>query len=700
VLFRGSERNSVNQDKTLYLLVIDDSSNLAETVSNILRNAGHAVRADRVEDDEDLREAFGKQQWDMILTKPQIPYFTATDALEVVRQAKIDIPLIVIADGTDENNIDELIKAGARDEVLLAKPQRLEQTLLREATDVRQRRALALAEKSLIEANNRAQALVDSSRDAITYVHEGMHIYANDSYLELFGYSSMEEIEGMPIMDMVKNEEHAKFKQFLRDYIQGKTQESNIEVTGIKTDDTTFNVTMEFTPAAFEGEPCTQIIIRSQVMNKELEQRLSDMSKMDLLTGAYNRPYFLDALQKVSGKKGVEGVVLSIRPDDYKRIREDSGIAASDELLTRFAEFIGKAMPGKQDFVARFEGELFTALLYDIISADAEKYAMQLCKQVEDHIFDLSGTSVTTPCSIGIGIYSDTLQDIQEVLNRSEKALNEATEAGGNRARLYVVGEAEMADQERNALLHKQIRLALKNNQLRLLFQPIVSIKGDENHNYEVFVRMSDENGKELTPGAFLPAAEEGGLMGAIDRWILAHAIKTVSEKRRAGSPAVVFVKLSSSSLKDDKLLPWLRDILKAAHAAPNSLVLSVSESIATNNLKALKMLLAGLQQLHVRLALDHFGVAQNFTNLLKHCDADFLKLDGSIITKLTSDKDAQAKVKEITDLAAEHNKKVIANSVEDPHTLATIYSTGIDYIQGYFLQEPTAEMDYDFDSM
>jgi EAL domain-containing protein (putative c-di-GMP-specific phosphodiesterase class I) len=211
---------------------------------------------------------------------------------------------------------------------------------------------------------------------------------------------------------------------------------------------------------------------------------------------------------------------------------------------------------------------------------------------------------------------------------------------------------------------------------------------------------MTDEDGREFSPGEFLPAAMSGGLMGAVDRWILAHAIKAVSEKHRTGAPAVVFVKLSSTALKDEKFLPWLRDILKAAHTTPNSLVLSVSETIATHNLKALKVLFIGLQQLHVRLALDHFGNAPNFANLLKHCDADFLKLDGSIVGKLSSDKETQDKVKEITALAAANNKKVIANAVEDPHTLATIYSTGIDYIQGYFLQEPTPEMNYDFDSM
>ncbi len=111
-------------------------------------------------------------------------------------------------------------------------------------------------------------------------------------------------------------------------------------------------------------------------------------------------------------------------------------------------------------------------------------------------------------------------------------------------------------------------------------------------------------------------------------------------------------------------------------------------------------MLIEGLKQLHVRLALDHFGNAANFTNLLKHCDTQFLKLDASIIGTLSSSKESQDKVNEICTMAAASNKKVVANAVEDPHTLAMIYSTGIDYIQGNFLQEAAPAMDYDFSSM
>jgi EAL domain-containing protein (putative c-di-GMP-specific phosphodiesterase class I) len=271
---------------------------------------------------------------------------------------------------------------------------------------------------------------------------------------------------------------------------------------------------------------------------------------------------------------------------------------------------------------------------------------------------------------------------------------------GGNRYRIYIPGEEEMAEQERMIVLAKQIKEALRNNKLQLLFQPIVSLKGDEDENYEVFLRMQDEQNNVLLPREFLPAAEKAGLMPAIDRWVVAHSIKAVTEQRRNGNNVVLFVKLSAASLKDDKLLPWMRDILKAAHAQENSMVIEVSENVASSNLKPLKMLIEGLEQLHVRLAIDHFGVAANYANLIKHCNADFLKLDASIVSSLSSSQEAQDKVKEISALAEEGNKKLVANAVEDPHTLATIYSTGVDYIQGYFLQEPTPEMNYDFSSM
>lgn len=687
-------------DQTLHLLVLDDSSNDAETVANMLRNAGHAVHAERIEDDEDLREALAKNRCDLVLAKPKIPYLSALEAIDIIRQAKKDIPVLIIGDEADEEQVNEILKAGARDVVYISRPMRLEHAVMREALASREHRKLIHYETALEEANKRAQNLVDSSRDAITYVHEGMHIYANESYLETFGYSDMAEIEGMPILNMVKEDDHAQFKKFLRDFDKGKTDGNSIDINGLKPDGSNFNVTMEFTPASFDGEPCTQIIIRAQANNEELERRLSDMSKLDLLTGVYNRQYFLEALTNVIGKPGKEGMLFYLRPDHFAQTREEIGIGASDQLLADLAKFIESQVKGDNDFIARFEGDHFTLLMHDATPDSAEKCAEELCRQISDHVFKVDGNSVSVTCSIGIAQYNEATSNQQEVLNRASNALSEADSMGGNSYRIYIPGEEEMAEQERMVIIGKQIKHALRNNKLQLIYQPIVSLKGDANENYEVFVRMEDEQKNILLPKDFLPAAEKTGLMPVIDRWVIAHSIKAVTAQRRQGKPAVLFVNLSGPSLKDEKLLPWMRDILKAAKAQPDTLVLEVSENVASSNLKPLKQLVEGLSQLHIRLAIDNFGIAPNYENLLKHTNADFLKLDASIIKALSSSDEAQSKVKEISAMAGENNKKLIANSVEDPHTLATIYSTGIDYIQGYFLQEPGEAMDYDFSSM
>ncbi len=194
-----------------------------------------------------------------------------------------------------------------------------------------------------------------------------------------------------------------------------------------------------------------------------------------------------------------------------------------------------------------------------------------------------------------------------------------------------------------------------------------------------------------------MPAAAKSGLMTAVDRWVLVHTVKTAAERRRGGKRSNLFVKLSAESLKDPRLLPWLRDLLKAAKLEANTLTLEVDEAIASSNLKALKILIAGLKQLRIRLAIDHFGRADNFLNLLKHFDADFLKISGELIVAIKDSQNARERVQTITAHAQEMGKLTIAEYVEDANTLAQLYSSGVDYIQGHFLQEPGSSLDYDF---
>ena len=677
-------------EEPLRLIVLDDSSNITESITSILRNAGHVARAKRIEDDEDLREAIREQDWDILLAKPEIPYFTAMDALGFIAQMDEELPLIVIADNVEEIKLLEMLNAGARDTVLLSKPERLIHTVLREHEDAKARSKHRICARSLQETIERAQSLVDSSRDAIAYVHDGMHIYANESYLEIFGYSDLDEIEGMPIMNMVSKQEHEKFKKYLRDYIKGKAIASSLDVHGLHAEGKEMDITLEFSPAHYEGEPCTQIIIRTQTTEG------IDTSR-DLLTGLYNRQYFLDKLGSAVSAGNQQGAVLFIALDNYEKIRGDMGITASDRLLADFAALLQEQLTNEKDILASFESNRFTAILIDVDPAAAEKAAQSLLTTTSDHIFDAGGQSATTTCSIGIGVFNETMQQPQEVLNRAEKAALSAFSSGGNKVEVYQPDAREMADIERVSILARKVKNALKQNTFKLLFQPIASLKGETSEQYEVLLRLYDEEGNEYSPKEFIPAAEQSGLMVAIDRWVLAHTVKAAATESRNGKTINFFVKISGDSLKDPKFLPWLRDLLKAANIMAGTLIVEVSEKVAQSNLKSLKMFIEGLQQLRVRLALDHFGIAENYQNLLKHCNADFLKIDASLIQSVTTT--SLDKVKDIAAHAKDSGKECVAVAVEDPNTLAMIYATGMEYIQGYFLQAPSEKLNFDFNS-
>ncbi|GAB4288453.1 MAG: cyclic di-GMP-binding protein FimX [Thiohalomonadaceae bacterium] len=685
-------------EEILRLIVLDDSSNHAETVSSLLRNAGQAVRTERAEDDEDLREMLAQQAWDMVLTKANIAHCSPVDALRIITQTELELPLIVLMEDIDDSAMAEAFKAGARDVVSLKHPLCLVHTLMREFDDVLKRRRHRECESLLQEANKRAQSLVDSSRDAIAYVHEGMYIYANESYLQMFGYSALEEIEGMPLMDMVSPADHGKFKEFLRGYLKGRTSSDSLDIHGCKSDGKEFNITMDFSPASYEGESCIQIIIRDQSVSKELEAKLDSLTKHDLLTGAYNRQYFMAMLQNLVGQSGVHGTLFYLAPDDFKSLRERFGIAGSDLVLTDFAKLLKDNLPGESDLVARFDGEIFTLILQGVEEEEAQALAQKMLKAVEENIFDANGQTASLTCSIGIALYHEDLHDVHELLQRGEKAYRKAA-AGGNRFFLYNPLTEGMVEREQLALRVKQLKTALRDNRFVLLYQPVVSLHGDPAENYEVLLRMLDDDGKQVLPADFMPAAEQAGLMGGIDRWVLAHTVKALVERRRNGRHTNFFVKVSGDTLHDDKLLHWLRDLLKAAKVEGNYLTLELNEAVVSSNLKLIKPLIDGLHQLRIKVGLDHFGLAPNYANLLRHAEVDYLKIDGNLIRGIAQSEDNQARLKEITAMAQKVNRKTIAEFVEDANTLSTLWSCGIDYIQGYFLQEPGTEMNYDFNA-
>ncbi|KPK39675.1 MAG: hypothetical protein AMJ69_05030 [Gammaproteobacteria bacterium SG8_47] len=689
----------MSEENLLRILTVFDSTEESEALINALRSAGQIVRGIRAEDVEDIQAALDEQPIDLVLLRHGTPGVSANDVMEAVGHAGRDVPLVVIVEEGKEADAFDALHAGARDIVAGEHTDHFRHVVTREIGDLRERRNHRQCEKMLRETEKRARSLIDTSRDAIAYVHDGMHIYANQAYLKMFGYEDEEDIQGMPILDMVSSDDHSELKEFLRKYSSGKSSTNTLEVLGEQANGKTLKIMMEFSPASMEGEACTQIIIRDQSMSQELEKKLNVLSKQDLLTGLYNRTYFFEQFDRLISRAldgQTKGALFHVAIDNFKAIRDNVGISGADLVLADIANVLKEKLQ-PLGTLARLEGPVFTLMVENVDGDQAQQLANKICQLLDQHMSDVGGQTVRCTASIGIALCNETTGTAHQCLQHAEKATEAAIQGGGNRAHLHNPAIEELAEKERYMHWASLIKDALQKNSFRLLYQPIVSLHGEPGEHYEVLLRMLGSDGAEVQPTEFLPAAEKMGLMIYIDRWVIANALTILAERTNSGKHTTFFIKLSAAALLDDKLLPWISERIKSVRLPAERLVFEISEPTALNYLKQAKNTIAGLRQLHCRFALDHFGVEPKTFESLNHLDVDFLKLDGGLINNLAADSDNQDKVKNIAEQARNMGKQTIASFVEDANSLAVLWQCSIDFIQGYFLQEPDVSMSYDF---
>jgi len=694
----------VEKEQKVNIFIIDDSFNNEENVVKIMRSSGYAAHTTRVEDDEDLIEALQKKSPDIILYSNGMELISLADTVKCIEEhANAPVPVISVNRPGHEMDVVEAMRAGAKDLSSYDNPSHLEMVIKREVTAFSSIAKQHMLETAIKESEKRCEALLDSSRDAIAYIHEGMHVYSNHSYIQLFGFDESEDLEGMPILDMVGTDDRNTFKAFLRDNCKGGQCESEKLELGLRNSDgTEFKGEMEFSPASIDGEPCIQIIIRTQTNSKELEEQLALMSQTDSVTGLYNRQFFLDSMEKAVEKATagkLKAAALLIHLDNYNDIKQSAGVVGADQFLNEISRKFEAAM-GNNDVLAHFEGNTFSVIALNQTDDSIEAFTRKISAAAHDYIANINDQSLNSTCTIGVSLIDENAPDAGEILLRAERAISEASEKGPNSFAVYRPKQGELTQKEIDAQVVNDLKDALTSNRFVLYYQPVISLHGDTDERYEVFVRMLDKEGNIIMPNDFLPAADRTGMSIAIDRWVLLNTITTLTQCWKEGKRTLFFVKLAANSLKDASLMAWLKDQLKKFNVPKNSLIFEVKESVAVTSLKYTAELAKSLKELNCGFALDDFGTGKNPFELLKHIPADYLKLERSFMEELSSSTENQEAVKSITEKAMEMNKLTIAQCVQDATSLSVLWGMGINFIQGNFLQEPAPDLDYDFTSM
>lgn len=686
----------MDKGNLIHALIIEHSVNDAETMANSLRNAGYSVRYHHVTKDSELKELTSAQPWDLLIANDTVETVKAERAIAIIKESGKDIPVIVLGKSRGEYIVD-MLKAGAVDVVNEDNKDHLLLVIGREFNNIRDRRAHRQERGLYHELEKRNRVLLDSSRDPIAYIHDGMHIYINQSYMEMFGYADAQELESIPIMDLIAPNAQQNFKDVLRSLSKDTPPEEALNFDAVRADSEIFPVTMEFSRASIDGEPCTQIIIHRANDNKELEKEIQQLRQQDLLTGLYNSQYFIEQLQLAVDRNSQgdsQYTLLYLEPDNYKAVRNKYGIAHSDMILTDIAAFLQEQVP-QSAIIARYDATNFTILLNNVDLHDTEQLAEKIRHNLENKVFRIDENSVFLTCSIGVMNIPESAEDASRVLSQCESACNMARENNGNRIHTFSEKD-ELARLEADKALVVLVKYALKEDRFQLQYQPIVSLHAQPGERYEVLLRMLGQNNEVLMPGQFLDAANSAELMGDIDRWVIKSAAKAILNKRKTGANIQLFIKLSTASLRDPGLLVWISKLLQAARLHGDCLVFEISEHSAMNHLKETKALSDGLKQLHCHFAIDHAGEESDNFNYLKHLHVNYMKIDGNHITNINSE-DSQNVIRKIVNAARAGNFQTIAEHVQDPGCLANLWQLGVNFIQGYYLQQPENNLNYDF---
>ncbi len=680
------------------ILVLSPSADHTQELVTSLRNAGVAVHPRRLHDLDRLREALEQEVGDLLLVCAYEPGVDMEAALAMLADFPHAPATIVLCGAkTSPEALFAAMRNGARDLVARDDTTHLQLVVLREFGDLETRRQLERLRQRLAEAEARCLGLVERSREAIAFVQDGMYISVNQAYQELFGATERTDLEDMPVLDSIDPGEHTRLKTLFKSLERiPEGEEVEMEFLIRKVDGDRLKLPLQFNRTQFDGHPGIQIVARPTAASTAVPAESATQAAGARTPEPGQRP--LISPERLTAEIERRIAHPSSRLDALMLIQL-RGLAQDGEgdIRQAFENFAAPldAIAEESGHIAWF-GPDSIALLLDRATANEVEEAAQ---EIIECLHDKSPSSDSGSFEVFIGCELITGGDAHSVLKHAHEALSEADNA--HPIRIYRPPVARTPQPEDAA--DPQVRLideALTNDRLQLMFQPIVSLQGDTRENYSVLVRLQDRNGNLLLPELFLPDAERSGRMLQIDRWVIRHAIQELAQHREEGKKVNFFITLSRDSILEPETLIWVCDCLREFHARGGWITFQIDQVLARELAKPAQRLIEGLKKIKCQIALDHFGLEPGGEALLQQLPVDFARLSPDFTQGLPGDQQKQDRLAQINELIQKEGAKTVATGVEDANCLTVLWTVGIGYIQGFFLQEPSSTIEYGIESL
>lgn len=424
-------------------------------------------------------------------------------------------------------------------------------------------------------------------------------------------------------------------------------------------------------------------------------QEIHFQAHHDALTHLPNRKEFGHRLQlaiESAQERELEHALCFLDLDQFKVINDTCGHKAGDKLLISISKLIQEKIRD-HDTLGRLGGDEFGLLLESCSLEKALEIAEGIVSLVRNYKFDWKDRTFQIGVSIGVVHITKDTNDVTKLMSEADIACYAAKDMGRNRVHVHELNDEHVKKIHQELSWVANIETSLKDNRFQLYIQPIVPV--DTNNNsygmFEILLRLKDDDGNIISPGAYIPAAERFNLMRAVDTWVVREAVKKIELISQSGNSEIprIFINLSANSITDQSFCDYILKLLNEHPIPENSICFEITETAAIKNMEQAINFMTQLKKVHCLFALDDFGSGMSSFTYLKNLPVDYLKIDGSIVNKMDENKADQAMVAAINQIGRVMNIETIAEHVENEAIMSELNEMGVNYAQGFYIGKP-----------
>jgi diguanylate cyclase (GGDEF)-like protein/PAS domain S-box-containing protein len=540
-------------------------------------------------------------------------------------------------------------------------------------------------------AETKYRFLIEKTLVGVYFVQDNRFTYVNPRFAEIFGHTQQDIMEKQCFLDLVHPDDRVYVSAKNREQLTGPPGSSQqYEFRGLRKNGDVIHVEVLNGLSLSNDKPAIIGTLLDVTKRRKAEQTIHHLAFHDPLTELPNRMLFADRLQQALARVArtrEKFALLFIDLDRFKSANDSLGHLAGDVILKEAGSRLTNCLR-ESDTVSRFGGDEFNVLLTQVGNEDevtlvAHKIlkALQWPFQVQEQEIFLSG-------SIGIALYPKDGMDAATLTKNADLALYRAKDLGKNNYQLYSTTMNSRA-MERMAL-ENSLRKVFERQELRVHYQPQVDLASGKIVGVEALMRWMHPSGKLISPGLFIPLAEETGLIVPMGEWILRAACHQLREWQAAGASELrLGVNVSSQQFQAVDLPGLVATILKEARLSPHCLNLEITETMVMNNVQEAIATLQTLREVGVTIAIDDFGTGFSSLSYLKDFPVDHLKIDRAFVQNLPYSRSEANIARHIVELAHALDLRVIAEGVEREDQLQFLREVGCDEIQGFYFSKP-----------